>query len=198
VDGLLPTATPEKAAPVRPVRIDDSLRGVGGWLSFFIFTLVVVGPAASFIRFVVGFGHYLQVFASSPHSYSLRSFYFFEHLSLFAIRGYGIFVGVQLWKIRPLAVEHAKRFLVILVLFSILDYATGIVWIVLMEPESSWASGFSGFLTGENSKALLQVAGYAAIWYTYLLKSERIRMTFSREVERETKSATGASVATPD
>jgi hypothetical protein len=198
VDRLQPTGMPEKVAPVRPARIDDSLRGVGGWLSFFIFTLVVVGPAVSLIRFVVGFGHYLQVFASSPHPYSSRSYYFVEHLSLFAIRGYGIFVGVQLWRIRPLAVEHAKRFLAIFVLFSILNFATGVVWIVLMGPESSLAPRLSGFLLGENSKALLQIAGYAAIWYTYLLKSERIRMTYSREPERETTSATRAPIATPD
>ena len=54
-----------------------------------------------------------------------------------------------------------------------------IIWILLMTPEAIRASALSRVLYGQTAMALLQTAIYAAIWYTYLFKSERVRATYS-------------------
>jgi|ERR1700722_5716883 len=154
-------------------------RGVGGWLLFFIFSLVFFGPATRIFGFLGHYRHSMQIFARSPHSYSLYTYYFVEQLASFAVYGYGIFAGIQLWKIRSGAIQQAKRFLVSILVYAFLDYSMEIIWILLMTPEAIRASALSRVLYGQTAMALLQTAIYAAIWYTYLFKSERVRATYS-------------------
>jgi Protein of unknown function (DUF2569) len=169
-------------AELRSLNFDStngSLRGTGGWLALCIFTLIVSVPAAHVLYFVNSYQHSLEVILRSHHRYSLLAFYFVEQLANFGVRGYGIYAGIQLWKVRQGAIEKAKRFLLGLMLIALLDYVTGIVWIFLMEPSRSLvADKVLTFVRGRNSMAVLQTAFYVAIWYTYLLKSERVRVTF--------------------
>jgi hypothetical protein len=187
------SATPQTSTPATPTpseRHNSSLHGVGGWLLFFIFTLVFFGPAARLFSFLLAFRQNIQTFAQAPHPHSLYTFYSVEQLVSFGIYGYGIFAGIQLWKTRPGAVEHAKRFIVALLLFAFADYVMAIIWVLLMTPEAVRTLALPEVLYGQAAKALLQTAVYAAVWYAYLLKSERVRVTFLLKCSLENTAAT--------
>ncbi|MBZ5696793.1 MAG: DUF2569 domain-containing protein [Acidobacteriia bacterium] len=157
---------------------------------FFICTLVFFGPAAEIWSFVRGYHHFMETVLHVPHPYSARAYYFAEKLVVFAIRAYGILTGIQLWKIRPGAVERAKRFLTIYFAYALVDYLMGIIWLALMTPEGLRHLALSNFLSGNAYRAPLSATGYAAIWYAYLSKSARVRSTFF-------ENAQGGEIPTP-
>jgi len=152
-------------------------RRAGGWLLFFILTLVFIGPATRIFYFLGSYRHSLELILQTPHSNLHLAFYISEQLAAFAVRGYGLFAGIRLWRIIPGALGEAKRFLFYLAVFSVADYATGAMF-ALLTPEVIRVSALSQFLTGQ-IKPLVQNCGYAGIWYSYLLKSNRVRVTFS-------------------
>jgi hypothetical protein len=178
------TRIPEITIPTPLDRLSQTSQGVGGWLLLFVLSLVIFGPAARVLNFLGGYRPSLEVFAKSSHGYSLYMFYFIEQLTSFAVCGYGIVVGIRLWRICPGAVQQAKRFLLSLLLFAFLDYTTGIVWFIGMTPGATQASALSRVLYGQAFMALLQTAAYTAIWHAYLWKSQRVRMTFSQDPPR--------------
>lgn len=148
--------------------------GAGGWLLLFIFTLVFFGPAAHVFAFLRGYRHSMEIFPRSTHPYSLYEFYFVEQLVGFAVYGYGIFAGIQLWKTRPAAVKHAKQFIIALVAYRLADFVVGVNWVSVMAPHGT----LSKFLSWRTVKPVLNASIYGAVWYSYLLKSKRVRMTF--------------------
>jgi hypothetical protein len=107
------------------------------------------------------------------------AFYARETLAGFVVYGHGMFAGLQLWRIQPSAVGHAKRFLVYLLCYRIADKRMGLNWIALMGSEHSRAAALSNFFAGKSALALVRSAIYIAIWYAYLSRSERIRATYS-------------------
>ena len=159
---------------------DHRVRGAGGWLLFFIFTLVFIAPAVRIFSFLGTYGHSIELFSRSAHSHLFFAYYISEQLASFAVRGYGIYAGVQLWRTSPGAVDQAKRFLLLLVLFAFADCTAGAWLVVFTVPEAIRGSALSNFLSGQTAKTLLQVCVYSGVWFSYLLKSERVRATFSQ------------------
>jgi len=155
--------------------------GVGGWLSFFIFSLVFAGPAVHTWNVVRHYPHSMEIFARSVHPYSLYSFYFVEMVVGFAVYAYGMLAGIQLWRIHADALKHAKQFLVVLLLYRLADYLMGINWITLMIPEHDRAIALPNFLVGKSALTVVRTVIYVAIWYTYLLRSERVRVTYVQD-----------------
>jgi len=152
--------------------------GVGGWLSFFIFSIVFAAPAVHTWNVVRQYAHSMEIFAHSVHPYSLYSLYFVELVAGFAVYGYGMFAGIQLWRIRPNAPKHAKQFLIVLLLYRFADYLMGINWLTLMLSERARAIALPNFLVGKTSQTLLRSVIYAGVWYAYLSRSERVRVTY--------------------
>jgi hypothetical protein len=179
--GSMPTDVQDMAAAPSN-RIDRACYGVGGWLLFFIFSLVFIGPGTRVIGFLGTYRHNLQIFARSPHRDAYYAYYFVEQFVRFTVYAYGIFAGIQLWRIRPEAVRQAKLFLLSILLFALADYAFGAMWIDIFTPERTRASVLSRFLSGPIAIALIETTFYATIWYFYLLKSQRVRATFSQEL----------------
>jgi hypothetical protein len=167
--------------PTSAGRLNHPQRRASGWLLFFIFTLVFIGPATRIFGFLGAYRHSMELFSRSSHPHLFFAYYASEQLASFAVRGYGLFAGIRLWRISPGAVGQAKRFLFYLVVFSVADYATGAMYVVLTTPEATSVSALSKFLTGQAAKAILQACIYAGVWYSYLLKSDRVRVTFSRD-----------------
>lgn len=167
--------------PTSSGRLNGPHRRAGGWLLFFIFTLVFIGPALRIFNFLGTFRHNMELFSRSPHSHLFYGYYVSEQLANFAVRGYAVFAGIRLWRISPGAVGQAKRCLFYLVVFALADYATGAMFVVLTAPEAIRVSALLSFLSGQPAKALLQTCVYAGVWYSYLLKSNRIRLTFSQD-----------------
>ena len=166
------------AAPVAAERLRHPYYGVGGWLILFLIGLFL-SPFLYVRNVLLRFQHNMDVFAHATHPYSLYAFYGMETLAGFAVYGYGLFAGIQLLRIRPRAVDHAKRFLIYLLCYRIADYARGLNWIALMGSEHSRATAFSNFLVGQSAQTLLRSAIYIAVWYAYLTRSERVRVTYS-------------------
>ncbi len=141
---------------------------------FFILTLIVFGPIARIAHFKAHHHHSMELFSNSGHPYLLYGFYAVEQLLGFAISGYGIFAGIQLWKKNPAGIEHAKRFMIALVIYTVTDTLMAMNWVVLMGQRGS----FSKFISWKAVKPVFNVVVYALIWYSYLIKSNRVLMTF--------------------
>ncbi len=172
-------STPRITYPAVADRFLHPYYGVGGWLSFFIFSIVFAAPAAHTWNVVRQYAHSMEIFAHSVHPYSLYSFYFVELVAGFAVYGYGMFAGIQLWRIRPNALKHAKQFLIVLLLYRFADYLMGINWLTLMLSDRARAIALPNFLVGKTSQTLLRSVIYAGVWYVYLLRSERVRVTYA-------------------
>jgi hypothetical protein len=172
---------PDLTIPTSSGRFNDPHRRAGGWLLFFIFTLVFIGPTIRIFTFLGNYRQTMELFSRSSHSHLFYAYYVTEQFASFAVRGYAIFAGIRLWRISPGAVNEAKRCLFFLMLFALADYTTGAILVVLVVPEAVRVSALTNFLTGQTGRALLQTCGYSGIWYSYLLKSERVRVTFSQD-----------------
>jgi hypothetical protein len=116
----------------------------------------------------------MELFSRSEHSYLLYGFYGVEQLLGFAICGYGIFAGIQLWRKNPAGIEKAKRFMIAFLIFGVADLAMGMNWRVLMGHKAS----LSRFISWQTVRPLLNSIGYTLIWYSYLMKSNRVLMTY--------------------
>jgi hypothetical protein len=164
--------------PVPADRLSHPYYGVGGWLWLFLIG-VSLSPFVYARNVLLGYQHSMDVFSHSAHPNSLYIFYAMETLGGLVVYGYGLFAGIQLWRIRPGAVEHAKRFLFYLFCFGAADYLMGLNWIAVMGHEHSSAIAFSNFLGGKSALKLSRAVIYIAVWYAYFSRSERVRVTYS-------------------
>jgi Protein of unknown function (DUF2569) len=156
-------------------------KGVGGWLLFFILTLVVFGPVARIVHFKSAYHQNMDLFSRSGHPYLLYGFYGVEQLLGFAICGYGIFAGIQLWKKNPAGIEKAKRFMIASLILGVADLAMGINWVVLLGHKGA----LSTFISWQTVRPLLNLIGYTLVWYSYLVKSNRVLMTYPPKTSPE-------------
>lgn len=157
----------------RPVATSAAPQGIGGWLLVFILTLVFFTPAAGIVAFLRSYGRALRVFAQMAHPYAYDLLYAGEQLTGLALCAYGIFAGMRLWKMRPAALMHAKRFLLLLVLFHLADFAMTLNFVWIFHPP-----GAATRYPSEGFFATTRNWVYPVLWYAYLVNSERVRRTF--------------------
>lgn len=150
--------------------------GVSGWLLFFVLTLVVFGPAFHIAAFLHSYRQAIEVFTRLSHPYSHYVFYTIEQLVGVALYGYGIFAGIRLWKTRPAALMHAKRFLLLLVLYHLADFAVAVNFTWILDPP-----GTVGKYLPHAFPRQMRNLIYPVVWYSYLLNSKRVRNTFFSE-----------------
>ena len=174
-----PASVARISVTVSPDRLLHPYYGVGGWLAIFIFSIVFVGPAYHVLHAVQHYADNMELIASSDHPYSLYLFYFGQTATRFAVYGYGMFAGIQLWRIRPNAVQHAKQFLIILLGLPVADFVMGINWFTLIFSEEGRTIALSSSLD-RTVRAIVRAAIYSAVWYAYLSRSERIQVTYSK------------------
>ncbi|MGD0307444.1 MAG: DUF2569 family protein [Candidatus Acidiferrales bacterium] len=157
---------------------DPPPSGVGGWLAFFIFGTLVFGGIIIF-----GNAQYLYLDMKTIHREfpSIRTrdiFYVLGHVAWLAVRGYGILAGLQLWKVRPGAVETAKRFLVLCAMVA--AFQLGGHYLLFGLNTSQPAGGVDAW-NSPGGKALitfLQTMLYVVVWYEYFLRSRRVKNTY--------------------
>jgi Protein of unknown function (DUF2569) len=159
-------------------------RGVGGWLLYFIFTVVFFSPADHVLGFLRSYHHTIELFASAPHLYARYQFYIVEQLAGFALNGYGIFAGIQLWKTKPAAVMHAKRFLLLFAAYHLVVFAMTVNFAGIMDPPG-WLRTYMSHALPRQGLYLV----YPTIWYCYLLRSKRVRNTFCSETNKPQTAA---------
>jgi len=135
--------------------------------------MVFLSPGTHVVIFLRFNRHSIDDFARTTHPFAHYLFYVIEQLARLALDAYGIFAGIQLWKTRPAALMHAKRFLLLVVLFHLADFVT----VVNIE----WILGPPGTLGKYLPPAVLRQTRnlvYPVVWYAYLVNSERVRSTF--------------------
>lgn len=160
----------------RPISNRAAPSGVGGWLLFFVLTLVVFAPAFHIATFLRSYRHAIEVSARLSHPYSHYLFYIIEQVAGVALYGYGIFAGIRLWKTRPAALMHAKRFLLLLVLYHLADFAMAVNFAWILDPPGTMGKYLPHSLLGQMRNLI-----YPVFWYSYLLNSKRVRNTFFSE-----------------
>ena len=160
-----------------PARIDYRYNGVGGWLMFFIITLVFLGPLGT----CSSLGRYDSEWGSLYQAYPfIRTIKWINMVLGIGLVCFGVYAGISLWRIRPNAVEIAKTYLVLAALIGTtlisLPFLAGL-------PEEANVA-----MLKATPIAILPVLVYSTVWFLYLTKSKRVATTFK---VKEMKSQLG-------
>ncbi len=144
---------------------NPALKGVSGWLLLFCLGLTVFSPLITVFSLV---GAYSDApFDRFP---SLLTVTVIDTLLSAGLMAFSIYAGVALWRIRPGAVETAKKYLLCFlgyqVIAAILPFMAGL-------PSSA-----NEAMTAEVAKNVVRSVFYVAIWYSYLNRSKRVKATY--------------------
>jgi uncharacterized membrane protein len=149
------------------VGTDEQYRGVRGWLLILCLNVGIFDPLTMLLTI------FLVTNATKP--------YFGEHPELLrlclasgicrlALAVFSVYAGMALWKIVPGAVSIAKKYLMAVVLYSVVASLLPVIAGVPQESYQEFASQtlFNSFLT----------MSYAIAWYIYLQRSKRVKATY--------------------
>ena len=143
------------------------MRGVRGWLLLLCVGLTVLSPILVTIGIVRAYLVDSPFFDRFPR---LRVVLLVDTALRIALTAYGVWVGLRLGKVRPGAVQTAKRYfqvsLAYLVVAALLPFAAG------LPPEANPALAIT--VARQTIPALIGVA----LWYAYLVRSKRVRATY--------------------
>ena len=143
------------------------MRGVGGWLLLLCVGLTVLSPllvTIGIVRAYLGDSPYFDRFPR------LRVVLLVDTALRIALTAYGVWVGLRLGNVRPGAVQAAKRYfqvsLVYLVVAALLPFAAG------LPSEANPTLAIA--VARQTVPALIGVA----LWYAYLVRSKRVKATY--------------------
>ena len=150
--------------PARSTHVPIGVQpGVTGWLLFLCVSLVILTP-------LFGLGvlgkewaetrPYFETVANAKEALMVE----FSGYSFFLL--YSVYTGLQLWQVKPNAVENAKRFFVAYLVMGVgLPIVTNrMLGIPVVDDEYV--------------KSVVRTILSFAIWYTYLSKSKRVKATY--------------------
>ena len=144
--------------------INSHLRGVRGWLLFFCISLTLVVPATHGWIGMIALKNLAKTQTSTPYTLirlaAVTVIYF----------GLGLFsfvAGVQLWGGKRAGLVIAKAYLVMAPVVAIT--LTLILWVVGIKLDLL--------------KIILNRLAYSAIWYAYLVNSQRVKATYESKSE---------------
>ena len=147
---------------------DEQYRGVRGWLLLLCLNIAILDPVTMLLTI------FLVVSATKP--------YFGEHPELLrlclvsgicrlALAVFSVYAGLGLWKVMPGALSVAKKYLLTVVLYSVVASFLPAFVGVPQESYQEFAGQtvFNSFLT----------MAYAIAWYIYLQRSRRVKATYT-------------------
>ena len=147
---------------------DEQYRGVRGWLLILCLNVAILDPLTMLLTI------FLVTSATKP--------YFGEHPELFrlclasgicrlALAVFSVYAGLGLWKVVPGALSVAKKYLLAVVLYSVVASFLPALVGVPRESYQEFAGDtvFNGFIT----------MAYAITWYIYLQRSKRVKATYA-------------------
>ncbi len=149
-----PPATPIEMGESASPNPKDSLVGVGGWLAFFLLTMMLFSPLMDIL--------YLGEHPNEIHNP-------FVLLVILTVHGLGYYAGILMLRGKAKGIRWAKIRLMVGAGIGVLGVVGGIVG-GLADPNDTATS--SGVMSG------LRAIGYAAIWLAYLGQSERVKNTY--------------------
>jgi Protein of unknown function (DUF2569) len=138
----------------------------GGFLVVLCLALVIVYPASELYAVIIRVGPKLMASHNAKSSALLATYIvIFTSLAMFSVSA-----GLRLWRVRPGAVEFAKKYLLA---YLISNAAYFVFWYLLFRSTNRVLLAEMGWyhLAGPIASVTL--------WYTYLENSDRIRQTFS-------------------
>jgi hypothetical protein len=140
---------------------------VGGWLTVLCLMLTVIGPAIS----VWLMAHdYRALTAHAPFSAGAHA----AALASLALSGaaiaYGVWAGLLLWRVRPLAVDTAKRALLFGLVVDVLTTAN----VLAGAPVSPQGAQFINQLMAHAAPSLV----FFTLSFAYLNRSRRVAATY--------------------
>ncbi|MGH9873847.1 MAG: DUF2569 family protein [Pyrinomonadaceae bacterium] len=158
----------EQLKATNNVWVDLRYRGVGGWLMFFIVTLVFIGPLRICASLVQYHTNAEPLYADYPFLKVINVFYVIVGFGLIC---FSIYAGYSLWKVRPKVVQTAKTYLLV----------SAICWTILT------CSPLLAGLPKESNTAMLLALPleilkqlvYPTVWYLYLTNSKRVAATYA-------------------
>ena len=142
-------------------------RGVRGWLLILCLNVAILDPLTMLLTI------FLVTSATKP--------YFGEHPELLrlclasglcrlALAVFSVYAGIALWKIVPGAVSVAKKYLLAVLLYSVVAL---ILPVLVGIPRESYQE-----FAGQTFFNSLLTMAYAFIWYIYLQRSRRVKATY--------------------
>jgi hypothetical protein len=140
---------PDDPAAITPPARRPDLKGVGGWLLFFCIALTFLAPLVMVVS-VWGSGFEL------------------EGMIDLALAGFGVVVGIMVWKVHP------RAFLLLWIYFG----STALLLVL----------GIAGsFISSEEQDPKETIQLFRAlistiIWFLYFKKSDRVQATFGRNL----------------
>jgi hypothetical protein len=144
---------------------NSALKGVSGWLLLFCLGLTVFSPLLTLFSLVAAYSD--APFHRFP---GLLTVTVIDTLLSVGLMAFSVYAGVGLWRIRPGAVQTAKRYLLCFlgyqVIAAVLPFTAGL-------PSSA-----NEAITAEVVKNVVRGVFYVAIWYSYLNGSKRVKATY--------------------
>ncbi len=149
------------------VGTDEQYRGVRGWLLILCLNVGILDPLTMLLTI------FLVTNATKP--------YFGEHPELLrlclasgicrlALAVFSVYAGMALWKIVPGAVSIAKKYLMAVVLYSVV---ASLLPVIAGVPQESYQE-----FAGQTLFNSLLTMSYAIAWYLYLQRSKRVKATY--------------------
>jgi uncharacterized membrane protein YqgA involved in biofilm formation len=139
----------------------NKYESIGGWLLLLCISLTILSP----LRTIYTNSLNIMIISSFLDEFDKGDQYLilFETILGIGITIYSIVAGVHLWKIKPNAVKFAKTFFLVFLGYIILIA----IFSTIVKIESNYIKNTIGNIL------------YFTIWYLYLDKSERVKKTYS-------------------
>jgi hypothetical protein len=133
--------------------IGRDLQGVGGWLLFFCFGLVLLRPAFVVWQIISARDMIAAALEMAPSIVRTVA---------------GLTVGILVWQVRPFALSILRIYFCVIGALG----ALGIVWFAVSNSRSA----------GENLLPSMLSLSFTVIWFLYFHRSVRVRATFGRNL----------------
>jgi hypothetical protein len=151
---------------------DSKLKGVRGWLLLLCLNLAVFDPVLVLVNLFMG----TQAADFNRHPEMLR-LTVVAGVPTIALMVFSLYAGLSLWKRVPGAVAVARKYLICLLLFSVLSlFLPGMVGI----REAAEVAAL-------NTLGVVITTIHVAAWYVYLIFSKRVKATYAPEQQPATE-----------
>lgn len=172
VKQILNTYEKDNPLAYNTVERQSSIKGVNGWLLFFCVYLIILGPLMSLpyiIDYIIEIRDELNWYPGVGVILDIDLI-----LNILMLL-YGIYVGINLLRIRPDAVRSAILYLNVIIVYMVAAFIIIIIILQASEPSFNQViqNAFGYFI-----KETISSIGFVLIWILYLKQSERVKITY--------------------
>ncbi len=141
--------------------------GVKGWLLFFCFSLIILGPGFVLYNIITAYEDIGPVIEEFPNVFVIVVI---DTVLSLAMIVFSIYAGLMLYKIKPGAVKitkmYLKTYLVYIIISSILPFMAG------------FPSRVNELMLQEMIPGIIGSLAYFFIWYSFMNVSKRVKATY--------------------